>query len=465
MGADINIKDNQHRTPLHYAIHGKRPDMSKLLVIHGADMYQLDDNEETPLLAAIRVGNCSIIVVLIDAGCDVNKVLANGTNTALHFATYFLKLDIIKLLVSKGADVNKTINNGANVFHVLLCEDVLQTIKEDKKHYEIWKDVVEYFVENGANIDAPDNKKMTPLYLCFHSFLHNCSGSLYLQLAKHMLKLGAKVNIIVRGDSLLHYAILFNRDIIVTLLEFGADYSKHSIIKGVLPYHLAIKPRVNVKFVKAFVKEGCPYNQDPQVWVKLTAIANQETKEFFAAEKKFFQGIEGNNVEMVKSAVGEGAIPIGRSEEIKYPLHFVVQKGYTDLVDYLLNHNSPPNKLDTNRESPLHLAARLGELNICRLLLRFGACYNYVCKHNNKTPAAVAKEFNHMEVVDLFKGIGRLFHLAHLKKFKRVVTVLKNKMEKDLNEYLIYANAINNKGETLVTLTMHSEYAFFHFDV
>ncbi len=55
-GADVNAKDDQGATPLHYAAYRGHTEIAELLISKGADLNTKDDNGETPLSEAEEVG-------------------------------------------------------------------------------------------------------------------------------------------------------------------------------------------------------------------------------------------------------------------------------------------------------------------------------------------------------------------------------------------------------------------------
>ena len=71
-GADVNIPDKYHETPLWAAASRGYFDVSKLLLDHGADVNIPDKYHETPLWAAASNGHFDVSKLLLDHGVDVN---------------------------------------------------------------------------------------------------------------------------------------------------------------------------------------------------------------------------------------------------------------------------------------------------------------------------------------------------------------------------------------------------------
>ncbi len=89
-----------------------------LLITAGAKVNKANEDGETPLLVASRLGRTEIVKLLIAAGADVNKANEDDGCTPLHLAVYPGRTEIVKLLIAAGADVNKAAKNGSTPLHV-----------------------------------------------------------------------------------------------------------------------------------------------------------------------------------------------------------------------------------------------------------------------------------------------------------------------------------------------------------
>ena len=75
------------------------------LVGKGADIDAKDGNEWTPLHYACQYGQLLIVRCLIDKGADI-EAKDKDQQTPLHIASQFGETDVVKYLVSKGANIN-----------------------------------------------------------------------------------------------------------------------------------------------------------------------------------------------------------------------------------------------------------------------------------------------------------------------------------------------------------------------
>ena len=128
-GVDINARDENGSTPLHWAALEGHKDIVELLINRGAQVNAKDNTANTPLDLAIRYEKLAIAELLraqgantgtihvvarngylagvqayLDAGVDINARDENGS-TPLHWAALEGHKDIVELLINQGAQV------------------------------------------------------------------------------------------------------------------------------------------------------------------------------------------------------------------------------------------------------------------------------------------------------------------------------------------------------------------------
>ena len=112
-GADVNAKNKYDTTPLLRTVcWNNRPDIVKILLDNGADMYAwgaigFDDFEygcECPVEASI--GKLKLLKIFLDYGADINRRYTNGQSLLTQAAGCYHSLEIVKFLLDNGADVN-----------------------------------------------------------------------------------------------------------------------------------------------------------------------------------------------------------------------------------------------------------------------------------------------------------------------------------------------------------------------
>ena len=105
-------KDNQDRTPLHFAAVGGHKDVAALLLASGADVNAKDKNGWTPLHWAAERGHKDVAQLLLASKAEVNAQNSTGA-TPLHFAAASNHRDVVELLLANGAAVDAKNSAGA----------------------------------------------------------------------------------------------------------------------------------------------------------------------------------------------------------------------------------------------------------------------------------------------------------------------------------------------------------------
>ncbi|KAK8789600.1 hypothetical protein WA171_001692, partial [Blastocystis sp. BT1] len=104
-GTDINIRDDDQRTPLHWASSSKNSALVEyLLSISGILVNVQDEAGYTPLMCAVSAGREKNVALLLGANADVNMENENG-ETVLHMTKD--RSDILILFIDRVADINK----------------------------------------------------------------------------------------------------------------------------------------------------------------------------------------------------------------------------------------------------------------------------------------------------------------------------------------------------------------------
>lgn len=104
-GFDINERDDDERIGLHWAASSKNTELVQyLLSLNGIQVNCQDDAGTTPLMCAVSAGRIDNVVLLLDAGADVNLENENK-ETVLHMTRNHT--DILRLFVDQIADINK----------------------------------------------------------------------------------------------------------------------------------------------------------------------------------------------------------------------------------------------------------------------------------------------------------------------------------------------------------------------
>jgi Ankyrin repeats (3 copies)/Ankyrin repeats (many copies) len=104
--ADVNAKDKEGKTALHWVARVGNTEILQCLLDNGANINLLEINGWTALRYAVAKGRLEIVACLITNGADINAKTHQGGYTSLHDACAFGRLEIVKYLINNGADIH-----------------------------------------------------------------------------------------------------------------------------------------------------------------------------------------------------------------------------------------------------------------------------------------------------------------------------------------------------------------------
>jgi ankyrin repeat protein len=193
----VHSRDGHDQTPLHLA---SSVDVARLLLECGADANAPGWMGETPLHSAASGGRAEIARLLIARGAAVNARRPERDDTPLHFA-------------ANEAVANLLIENGAEV-------DARDIYKRTPLHWAAQfgrEGVAACLIRAGADVDARGSTKDTPLHWAAREG-HASTLSL-------LLKRGAHIDVQDRdGHTALHFAAWRARTALIPLLlDCGAN--------------------------------------------------------------------------------------------------------------------------------------------------------------------------------------------------------------------------------------------------
>ncbi|MDA7520608.1 ankyrin repeat domain-containing protein, partial [bacterium] len=271
-GVDVNAKNVDGETPLHWTASAGHKEIAELLIANGADVNAKNVDGQTPLDVAVdwfndeladllrKVGHIEAVKQHLAAGTDVNAKGEYGY-TPLHEVAWWGYTEIAELLIAEGADVNAKTNIGETPLdaatHPDNPNDTAETAdllrKHGGKHGTILGaagggdiEAVKEFLAAGADVNAKDWMGWTPL--------HEAADGGHKAIVELLIAEGADVNAKAWGDATpLDSAIRHNHPEITNLLR------KHS---GKTREELALMPRLvqHGRFAFSFdAKEGKVY--------------------------------------------------------------------------------------------------------------------------------------------------------------------------------------------------------------
>lgn len=211
---------------LHLAADNGDADMMKFLLLHGAYVNEMDDDELTPLMSAARKGDAASLRLLIDEGADIFAADLEGTKAIDYAILVEHGVDVDQrncssLLLAKGA--------GADTFS---CSNLHDTTFETALRYHR-SDVALAIIKMTSNVnDVKLQHGQSLLYLAVETQ--------DLIVVDELIRRGASLDA-RRSDSnsLLHAAFQKgNVAIVQSLMEAGSPYTPN--LEGIFPHTFAI---------------------------------------------------------------------------------------------------------------------------------------------------------------------------------------------------------------------------------
>jgi len=138
-GADINAKDRWSSSPLHDSVQARNTEVFNYLLTQGGKSFMSEEEKVVALNTAARAGDLEQVQTLVRMGVDVNKGDYDN-RTALHLACDGGSEEVVEFLIENGADINAIDNFGRTP-----VQDAIQN-----KH----DDLVQYLFTQGAMLPS-----------------------------------------------------------------------------------------------------------------------------------------------------------------------------------------------------------------------------------------------------------------------------------------------------------------------
>jgi ankyrin repeat protein/serine/threonine protein kinase len=422
-GVDVDSADDAGWTPLYAASECGSAEVVELLLRSGASVNAKNNANRSPLWIASSKGHVNVVQLLLGArGTNVDAEDAKGV-TPLHIAADYGSAEVVKLLMGKGANVNAkdvgkhtpllvaSFKGHATVVQLLLgargvITDVASVVGTTPLHAAVrcgWPKVVELLVEKGANVNAKDGQKKTPLLIA-------CALG---RAEVVQVLLGARgVNVECAGD------------------------------QGVVPLHVAAHEGWG-GVVELLVAKGAKVNAKDFKQRTPLLLAS------FRGHANVVQLLLGARGVLINAADGNGSTS----------LHVAAECGRSEVVGLLLSKGANVNARTCQKRTPLFVASMKGHADVVRLLLDVRGLLLDASNENEATSLHVASESGFAEVVELL--VANRVDVNARDRWKRTPLLIASfeghvKVVKLLLEACdIIVDAVDENGATPLHIAVH----------
>ncbi|BCS20482.1 uncharacterized protein APUU_20914A [Aspergillus puulaauensis] len=240
--AETDLSDKDKRTPLS---HASTPEVIRLLLKSGADPESRDSLGQTPLFHAVLSLSIPRIDLLLDSGAALESRDDRGRTALSCAAERHLGEETIKVLLDRGADKESRDYKGRTPLSVAVGRTPLSHGVQHLGH-----GTVKLLLDRGTDIESTDKSGKTPLFYA--------SGNRYWTIPFWLL-LDRGANVGSRdcsGGTVLHMASRYigNEDLLLELVKIGADFEARDN-DGRRPIDIA-RPTNFERVIAAFERAG-----------------------------------------------------------------------------------------------------------------------------------------------------------------------------------------------------------------
>ena len=300
-GADIEARQEHGATPLACAAYDGNVEAARFLIEHGANIEAKTRYGDTPLFRAITQGHKDMAELLLSKGANIHaKQEKEGGYGLIHMAMIHNQDDMVRFLADKEV--------GAPDIHIAAYLGELTMIKEA--------------LANGKDINQKDEAECTPL--------HCAVSGRRKEVAEYLLDNGADVNARCIDNST-PFAFADTVEMAAFLLAKGANVNIRTK-NGQTPLHWAVNRndhRGDKALVEFLLKHGADVN----------AKANRTSVDW-EGWSPFHVACRNGNKTIVEMLLSKGANVNAKTDKGYTPLSLAKEKGHKEVVELLLKHGA-----------------------------------------------------------------------------------------------------------------------------
>ena len=357
----VNAIGGRYDSPLLVALRGKHVRIAELLLENGANVDVRGKRDQTPLHNVVLWSHNSVVDAvqfLLTHGADVNARRSGDLCTSLHLAANNGELRVTQLLLDHSADVDSRNSKGQTPLH--LVSRLEMSLNERNR-----PGVVRLLIMRGANVNAQDMTRATPLHYASHR------GR--LEVVHVLLDYGAKAN--DQGATQIPLCPLLEsnnnpHDVLILvekLLKTGADANLQDE-NNLTPLHVALRKKW-LELARILLEHGAnPNAMDDR---------GQSALQLLLKPTNYDPTSHDDLIELLLEC---GANVNAQDEKGVTPLHLASRMGWFTIGQKLLDHGGNPNVQDSQGQTPLQFllmgSKRTDWFRLAQHLLSHGADVN-----------------------------------------------------------------------------------------
>ncbi|PIG85595.1 hypothetical protein AARAC_007318 [Aspergillus arachidicola] len=479
-GADTNARTLTGEAPLHLLANIELPELilplADLLIEYGAKINAVDSDGCTSLHLAVKNCQDDLVAILLYQDADTEIMNENG-ETALELAERLDFQGIVHALLSAGATGRQN-----QELHRLAQSECLRLAQE---LIERGDSIAPSMLEDMMCGAAEDGHDVLILYLLVHMRDDQYKASLdkALHIAASYRRRGIVEHLVRCGVPVLDYTTESRTLADQAVLNLAAESGDEAVVRTLLEYGVTVEINALCLAIKCAAEGICDLLLKHVDDINTLNDTGYGPLHFAVVYWKpsISKMLLNQKAKVDIQTSYEQETPNGLNIVAETPLHIAARVGNRDMAQILLQHGADIHALDDRGRTPLHLAASRDWYNgsidqrgdfVLQLLLDWGADVHSRCGHRGTTALMRATSFGYDKGVrSLLKhgavdsadarGMTSLHRAAssgHLGILQLLLEIGSDANSKDENgKTALHLAVCNNEGETTKCLVAHHQ--------
>nr|QQY02505.1 transient receptor potential cation channel 3 [Cryptocotyle lingua] len=381
------------------------------LVVHGAELNGQDANGWTALhYAAIRGNEVATRQLVQEPGIDI-ELEDHDLMRPIHMASLHKEVEITRQLLMVNADPLAMTQSGCTPLHFACATGDLELVQL------ILDAIMIRFKSTSSPFNITNRDGESPL--------HWAVANGYAEVARFCIEHGADANLTPKSEeTCLHMAARVGSvSTTKLLLSFGVHIDAEDLLLQTALHKAA--ERNNSEVMKLLLQNGSDLeNQDHDAYTPLLLAAARGQLEVtqllidaganIAAQEKMAKGLiylcaEADEVEVLRLILqhpkAKQLIDVPNIYD-DTPLHVAAKNGHLDIVKLLLENGANVSSKNEKERTAFHNAAKYGRLNIARHLLEHAPSLVSERDEDGSSAIHLAAASGHVDLLELLLDAG-----------------------------------------------------------